>query len=142
MEKVELNPDIKTSSKKRPELDSVGQSINAFFLRKLGHIRVPQVVPLNFIATSNRCTINQARYRIKILIKLGYIERWSTKHNIHYKQTFYRIPYLHYNKIGYSYKQGKIIKKQATYAPSIGVSAYSKEIKKEWDKNMVSREMY
>lgn len=111
-------------------LDPLALKIHAFLLRKIGYIRKPQAVPLNYIIKSNGCTLKQARIRIKQLQERGYIERWTTKHNTHFKQTYYRIPYLTYNKIGYNKKLGMIIP-EATYAPTIGVSAYSKELKND-----------
>jgi hypothetical protein len=120
---IELDPVVSAPL----PLDPLGKAIHAFFLRKLGYRRVPQVVPLNFITASNRCTRNQARYRIKRLIQQGLLEKWTTKHPTHYKQTYYRIPYLVYKKISPP-------KSKATYAVSNTVSAYYQTIKQNWEK--------
>ena len=143
IEELGLNAPTRPKKAEKP-LDPLCLKIHAFLLRKLGYIRRPQVVPLNFIAVSNRCTIKEVRYRIKQLKDRGYIEKWTTKHPTHYKQTYYRIPYLTYTKIGYSYKQGKIIQKQAIHAQSNCVSAYSKELKKKMknDEKIINQGIY
>lgn len=129
---LDLNAPTRSKKTEKP-LDPLALKIHAFFLRKIGYIRKPQAVPLNFILKSNNCTLKQARIRIKQLQERGYIEKWTTKHPTHFKQTYYRIPYLTYTKIGYSKKMGEILTPpEATHAPSIGVSAYSKELKKTY----------
>lgn len=81
-------------------IDDKAVALLTFLVRKLGYSRVPQPVPLVFIQTGLKrfynvsLTVNQIQYRIKKLVELGHLEKWSTKHHTHYKITYYRIPYL------------------------------------------------
>lgn len=80
-------------------LDSMSVSIYTFLLRKLGYKRTPQPVPLVLIERYVKGSKRQVEYRMKKLVKIGYVEKWTTKHPTHYKITYYRIPYIVNNRI-------------------------------------------
>ena len=75
-------------------LDPLAIAIYSFILKEIGYSTKPKLVPLIKICRLMNCTYDQGRYRIKVLKNAGVLETWTTKHPTHFKQTYYRIPYL------------------------------------------------
>jgi len=75
-------------------LDPLGIAILSFLQKEIGYSTKPKLVPLVKISKIMGCSYEQAKYRIKLLKKAGLLETWTTKHPTHYKQTYFRLPYL------------------------------------------------
>lgn len=83
--------------KKKKKLDKISIEIYSLLKKRLGYRKTPLAIPLKYIEKCIGHNKRQIEYRIEKMSKLGYIEKWTTKHPTHFKITYYRIPLLNNN---------------------------------------------
>jgi len=70
-----------------------------FLFYKFGYSRHPRCIPVNYIAKAvskkigKSISYDQIRERMKRLVEIGMIEKWTVKHPTQFKITYYRLPY-------------------------------------------------
>lgn len=120
-------------------LDNLGSHVYAILHRRLGYIRKPQPVPHLYIQKALKTkgietSLMSIQRRIKRLIQLGYLEKWTVKHPTNYKMTYYRIPI--FNKIDNTLNRLPNTKKTPTTSSDTHASnsAYADELKETWSR--------
>lgn len=90
----ENNSNISSQSgAKRPHLDSSGARVYAFLARRIGYTTTPQPVPLLVISKAIGISYKEVRNRVKVLVDMKLVEKWTVKHPTQFKITYYRLTF-------------------------------------------------
>jgi len=90
---------ISSAISRKKKIDHISIEMYRFLFYKFGYSRHPRCIPVNYIAKAvskkvgKSISYDQIRERMKRLVEIGMIEKWTVSDAPNHKKTYWRIKY-------------------------------------------------